>query len=91
MVSRATGIVHTCCSQLGESLPEEELRELTAGEQVKAWRLCQSDKFITRDEFCLAMLLRLGKVAEEDLQLVQDTFAKLDVRGEGRLEPSGEA
>ena len=58
---------------------------------MKAWRLCQSDKFITRDEFCLAMLLRLGKVAEEDLQLVQDTFAKLDVRGEGRLEPSGEA
>ena len=41
---------------------------------------------MTRDEFCLAMLLRLEKISAEDLRLVQDTFLRLDANRSGKLE-----
>lgn len=67
-------------------LADEELLELTAGETMKAWRLSSSDSYVTRDEFCLAMLLRLEKISAEDLRLVQDTFLRLDANRSGKLE-----
>ena len=38
---------------------EEELWELAAGEQVRALGLSQSDHYVTKNEFCLAMLVRI--------------------------------
>ena len=70
----------------GEGMPEEDLYELISGEQMKAWRLSSNDSYVTRDEFCLAMLLRLDKISSEELHLVQNTFKKLDLGRTGRLD-----
>ena len=65
---------------------EEELWELAAGEQVRALGLSQSDHYVTKNEFCLAMLVRMEKISEEDLRSCQAAFAKLDATETGRLD-----
>ena len=69
-----------------EELVEEELWELAAGEQVRALGLSQSDHYVTKNEFCLAMLVRMEKISEEDLRSCQAAFAKLDATETGRLD-----
>lgn len=77
---------HAVLHQYGEELEEEELWELAAGEQVRALGLSQSDHYVTKNEFCLAMLVRMEKISEEDLRSCQAAFAKLDATETGRLD-----
>jgi len=70
----------------GDGLTDDEMFELAAGEQMKKWGLSNSDQYVSRNEFCLAMLLRFEKISGEDLAIVQETFDKLDTKRTGRLE-----
>lgn len=53
---------------------------------MRALGLSQSDDFVTREEFCLMMLVRLERITPEDLQLCQGAFDKLDVLKNGQLD-----
>ena len=70
----------------GSELREEQLWELASGDQMRALGLSQSDDFVTREEFCLMMLVRLERITPEDLQLCQGAFDKLDVLKNGQLD-----
>ena len=53
---------------------------------MRALGLSQSDHYVTKNEFCLAMLVRMEKISEEDLRSCQAAFAKLDATETGRLD-----
>jgi len=73
--------------QFGERLKDEKaLHALTAGEQVKELGLSENDLYVTRDEFCLSMLVCMEKISAEELHECQAAFDKLDVRKHGRLD-----
>ena len=48
--------------QYGDALDEEGLWELAAGEQLASLGLSQSQGYVTKNEFVLAMLVRMEKV-----------------------------
>jgi len=72
--------------QYGDSLQEDELWELAAGEQMQSFGLSSSLSYVTKNEFCLGMLLRMEKLQIEDLQRCQHAFDRLDVTRTGRLD-----
>lgn len=73
-------------TQFGDSLDDMALRELATGPLVRRLHLATDDlgelDECTREMFCLAMLVRLGKVTEEDIKLTMAAFKKLDVNDE---------
>ena len=62
-----------------EATPHKELGTLSP----PALGLSESDEYVTRDEFCLATLVRLEKISADDLRTCQEAFSKLDVHGRG--------
>eukprot|EP00980_Cylindrotheca_fusiformis_P015669 scaffold4518_cov149-Cylindrotheca_fusiformis.AAC.4 len=76
-------------NQFGDSLDDAALRELATGPLIRRLNLSSSQPGgldeCTREMFSLAMLVRLGKVTEEDISLTFDAFRKLDVHNDGVL------
>lgn len=74
-------------TQFGDSLDDSALRELATGPLIRRLNLATEHTLdeCTREMFCLAMLVRLGKVTEEDIKLTFAAFRKLDVNDEGVL------
>lgn len=71
--------------QYGDTLDTTELWELAAGEQLQSYGLSESLAYVTRNEFCLAMLIRMEKIGVRDLQACQRAFDRLDVTNNGKL------
>jgi hypothetical protein len=74
-------------TQFGDSLDDSALRELATGPLIRRLNLATDHPLdeCTREMFCLAMLVRLGKVTEEDIKLTFAAFKKLDVHDENVL------
>ncbi|KAL3894787.1 MAG: hypothetical protein SGARI_007640, partial [Bacillariaceae sp.] len=76
-------------TQFGDSLDDEALRELATGPVIQRINLASQDHrgldVCTREMFALAMLIRLGKVTEQDIKLTFAAFRRLDVSNEGVL------
>jgi hypothetical protein len=76
-------------TQFGDTLDDEALRELATGPVIQRINLASQDPrgldLCTREMFALAMLIRLGKVTEQDIKLTFSAFAKLDVNNDGVL------
>lgn len=73
-------------TQFGTSLKGEELEVLARGEEVRKLGLCRREHHISRAEFCLYMLVKLGRVQPEELMASQAAFDVLDVTGTGKLD-----
>ena len=75
--------------KFGDQLDDAALRELASGALVQRLNLCaqRSDGLdeCTREMFALAMLVRLGKVTEEDIRSTFSAFNRLDVNRDGVL------
>ncbi|KAG7349622.1 TrkA-N domain containing protein [Nitzschia inconspicua] len=76
-------------TQFGDTLDDEALRELATGPVIQRINLASKDSrgldLCTREMFALAMLIRLGKVTEQDINLTFSAFRKLDVNNDGVL------
>jgi hypothetical protein len=76
-------------TQFGDSLDDDALRELATGPVIQRINLASQDSrgldVCTREMFALAMLIRLGKVTEQDIKLTFAAFRRLDVSNEGVL------
>ena len=75
--------------QFGDSLDDDALRELATGPLIHRINLDRKDSRglneCNREMFALAMLIRLGKVTEDDIKQTFAAFRKLDVNHEGVL------
>jgi hypothetical protein len=76
-------------TQFGDLLDDVVLRELACGPLVHRLRLAKAKSGLldecTRETFSLAMLVRLGKVSEQDIKETFKAFRRLDVNDEGVL------
>ena len=72
--------------QYGDELGADELWELAAGAHMMHLGLVEDEMSVTRDEFCLAMLVRMEKISADDLSRCQAAFDKLDVVRNGVLD-----
>lgn len=86
---RRRRIERTILTQFGEHLDDAALRELATGPLIQRLRLSanRTDGLdeCTREMFALAMLVRLGKVNEQDIRDTFASFRRLDVNNEGVL------
>jgi len=75
--------------QFGDSLDDDALHELATGPLIQRINLDGKDSRgldeCTREMFALAMLIRLGKVTEDDIKQTFAAFRKLDVNNDGVL------
>ena len=75
--------------QFGDELDDEALKELASGPLIRRIHLSANRpdglQECTREMFALAMLVRLGKVTEDDILDTFNAFGRLDVSGEGVL------
>jgi hypothetical protein len=75
--------------KFGDQLDDAALGELATGPVIKRLNLATHTPGgldeCTREMFSLAMLVRLGKVTEEDIKLTFAAFRKLDVHDDGVL------
>lgn len=62
-----------------------DFEQLSHGAEIRRLNLSQDDDFITKNEFVLFLLLKLGKVGEEDLTQCQAIFDNLDRTDDGML------
>jgi hypothetical protein len=86
---RKRRIERAVLTQFGDHLDDAALRELATGPLIRRLRLSASrtdglDE-CTREMFSLAMLVRLGKVSEQDIRETFASFRRLDVNDEGVL------
>lgn len=76
-------------TQFGDQLDDAALRELATGPVIERLRLAGDHPDglheCTREMFSLAMLVRLGKVSEEEIRQTFAAFRRLDVNNEGVL------
>ena len=86
---RKRRIERAVLTQFGDSLDDDALRELATGPLIKRLSLTadRSDGLAecTREMFALAMLVRLGKVSEDDIRQTFAAFKRLDHNNEGVL------
>lgn len=75
--------------QFGDQLDDAALRELATGPVIQRLRLAGNNPTgldeCTREMFSLAMLVRMGKVNEEEILHTFAAFRRLDVMNEGVL------
>ena len=75
--------------QFGDELDDAALEELASGPLIRRINLSANRpgglQECTREMFSLAMLVRLGKVTEDDILDTFNAFNRLDVSGEGVL------
>lgn len=86
---RKRHIERAVLTQFGDELDDTALRELATGQLIQRLRLSANrpdglDE-CTREMFSLAMLVRLGKVTEQDIRETFAAFRRLDVNNEGIL------
>jgi alkylhydroperoxidase/carboxymuconolactone decarboxylase family protein YurZ len=86
---RKRRIERAVLTQFGDHLDDAALRELATGPLIQRLHLSASrtdglDE-CTREMFSLAMLVRLGKVNEQDIRETFASFRRLDVNNEGVL------
>jgi hypothetical protein len=76
-------------TQVGDELDDAALRELATGPVIRRLHLSANRPDglaeCTREMFSLAMLVRLGKVTEQDIRESFAAFRRLDVNDEGVL------
>lgn len=86
---RRRRIERAVLTQFGDMLDDAALRELATGPLIQrlSLRSSRSDGLdeCTREMFSLAMLVRLGKVTEDDIRETFAVFRRLDVNDEGVL------
>lgn len=86
---RKRRIERAVLTQFGDQLDDDALRELAGGPLVQRLHLAtnrpDSLHECTREMFSLAMMVRLGKVTEEDIRDCFAAFRRLDVYEEGVL------
>jgi len=75
--------------QFGDELDDVALRELANGPLVKRLQISENRQDglnkCTREMFALAMLVRLGRVTEQDVRLTYAAFRQLDKDNDGML------
>ena len=86
---RRRRIERAVLTQFGDQLDDAALKELATGPVIQNLHLAAHrpnglDE-ATREMFSLAMLVRLGKVSEEDILQTFAAFRRLDVNNEGVL------
>ncbi len=86
---RKRRIEHAVLGQFGNQLTDDELRELSTGTLINRLKLATNrpdglDE-CTREMFSLAMLVRLGKITENDVRSTFAAFRRLDVGNQGKL------
>lgn len=86
---RKRRIERAVLTQFGDQLDDAALEELATGPVVQRLRLSEKQSHglneCTREMFSLAMLVRLGKVSEQDIKQTFAAFRRLDVNDEGVL------
>ena len=86
---RRRRIERAVLTQFGDQLDDAALRELATGPLIQRLSLSanRADGLdeCTREMFSLAMLVRLGKVTEEDIRETFAVFRRLDVNDEGKV------
>ena len=86
---RRRRIERAVLTQFGDQLDDAALRELATGPLIQRLSLSanRADGLdeCTREMFSLAMLVRLGKVTEDDIRETFAAFRRLDVNDEGVL------
>lgn len=75
--------------QFGSQLTDDELRELSTGRLIHRLKLATNRpdglEECTREMFSLAMLVRLGRITEDDVKSTFAAFSRLDVGNYGKL------
>lgn len=75
--------------QFGNQLSDDELRELSTGRLINRLKLATNRPYgleeCTREMFSLAMLVRLGRITEDDVKATFAAFRRLDVGNYGKL------
>ena len=75
--------------QFGSHLTDDELRELSTGRLIQRLKLATDRpdglEECTREMFSLAMLVRLGRISEDDVKSTFAAFRRLDVGAQGKL------
>lgn len=76
-------------TQFGDQLDDAALRELATGPVIQRLRLAGNNPNgldeCTREMFAIAMLVRLGKVSEDEVRQTFAAFRRLDINNEGVL------
>jgi len=73
-------------TQFGTEFTLEKFHTLAHGSEVRSLDLCTDEDNMTRSEFCLYMLVKMGRVSKEELMSCQDCFDSLDAGGDGKLD-----
>jgi len=86
---RKRRIEHAVLEQFGNQLTDDELRELSTGRLINRLKLATDRpdglEECTREMFSLAMLVRLGRVTEDDVKATFAAFRRLDAGNYGTL------
>lgn len=85
---RKRRIERAVLTQFGDLLDDDALKELASGPLIRRLHLASNPDALsecTREMFALAMLVRLGKVTEEDIFQTFGAFNRLDVNRDGVL------
>ena len=76
--------------QFGNQLTDDELRELSTGRLINRLKLATNRPYgleeCTREMFSLAMLVRLGRITENDVKATFAAFRRLDIGNHGKLD-----
>lgn len=76
-------------TQFGNELDEVALRELATGPLVRRLQISEDHPDVldkcTREMFALAMLVRLGRITEQDVKMTYAAFQQLDKDNDGVL------
>ncbi len=76
-------------NQFGDELDDAALKELATGPLVKRLQISESNAEgmgqCTREMFALAMLVRLGRITEQDVRSTFAAFSRLDRDNDGLL------
>ncbi|KAL3796897.1 hypothetical protein HJC23_008850 [Cyclotella cryptica] len=86
---RKRRIEQTVLGQFGSQLTDDELQELSTGRLIQRLKLATNrpdglDE-CTREMFSLAMLVRLGRITEDDVKATFAAFRRLDIGNYGTL------
>ncbi|KAL7543960.1 hypothetical protein ACHAXR_013372, partial [Thalassiosira sp. AJA248-18] len=86
---RKRRIEHAVLGQFGDQLTDDELRELSTGRLINRLKLATNRpdglEECTREMFSLAMLVRLGRITEDDVKSTFAAFRRLDIGNYGKL------
>lgn len=86
---RKRRVEHAVLGQFGGQLTDDELRELSTGRLINRLKLATNRpaglEECTREMFSLAMLVRLGRITEDDVKATFSAFRRLDIGNHGKL------